>query len=149
MKGNKNIKHQEINWVIHYVANGAKCEDCGKEENGFIQFACNAHTHGMEQYNHPDFQVVLNLGMEEVGRILNTMGIRVQSGEKFSAGNFVSGIYEDCDIRLDEVEECGRKVLRVVIPDAKNRFPENKECQYPYIIQTMPTDALCISELIN
>ena len=47
---------RKIDWVIHYVANGAVCEKCGRVENGFINGFCNAHTHGMEKYRHPDFQ---------------------------------------------------------------------------------------------
>lgn len=132
----------KVDWVIHYVCNGAKCADCGEVESGFIEYACNAHTHGMESYNHPDFQVVLNLGPNEVGRILNTLGLRVQAGEKFKDGDMVKGIYEDCDVRLTEFTETGRKVLRVVIPDKLNQFPEEKDCIWPYTNQTLETEQL-------
>ena len=77
---------QEINWIIHLVANGA-CDICGKKETGFLPYLCNAHTHGMAQYGHPDFQLVLFLPQEEIGRILNTLGLRVQSGERFQSGD--------------------------------------------------------------
>ena len=52
--------NNNIDWIIHLVANGA-CDECGKEEKGFLPYTCNAHTHGMEKYDHPDFQVVLSL----------------------------------------------------------------------------------------
>jgi hypothetical protein len=68
--------------------------------------------------------------------------MRVQNGEKFKAGDMVSGIFLDCDIRLDEFEECDRKVLRVIIPDGKNRFPEDPACDYPYSFQTWPLEQL-------
>lgn len=134
---------QEINWIIHLVANGA-CDNCGKMESRFLPYLCNAHTHGMEQYGHPDFQLVLFLPQAEIGRILNTLGLRVQSGERFHAGDMVSGIYEDCDIRLDEYEETGRKVLRVIIPDKYNVFPEDEHCMEPYNLQMLDTEALYI-----
>lgn len=70
------------------------------------------------------------------------MGLRVQSGERFHDGDMVSGIYEDCDVRLDAYEETGRMVLRVVIPDQHNVFPENKCCESPYHLQNLDTDAL-------
>ena len=92
--------NNNIDWIIHLVANGA-CDECGKEEKGFLPYTCNAHTHGMEKYGHPDFQVILSLPPREIGRILNTLGLRVQEGERFQAGRYVSGIYADCDIRLD------------------------------------------------
>lgn len=132
----------KIDWIIHCVANGA-CDECGTVENSFIPYACNAHTHGMARYNHPDFQLVLNYPHQEIARILNTMGLRVQSGERFKAGDLVEGIYLDCPVRLDEAEECGRTVLRVVIPDKYNVFPEDERCMERYRIQLLPTDALC------
>ena len=92
----------KIDWVIHYVANGAVCAKCGKVETGFIPNFCNAHTHGMEKYHHPDFQMVLDAGPSE---------------------------------------ECGRKVLRVIIPDKENRFPDERGCELPYLMQLMETDA--------
>lgn len=122
---------KQIDWMIHYCANGV-CDECGKAEEGFIPYACNAHTHGMEKYGHMDFQMVLHLPPQEVGRILNTLGLRVQTGERFKAGDLVSRIYEDCDIRLDAFEETGRTVLRAVIPDKHNRFLEDEQCMDAY-----------------
>ena len=110
---------------------------------------CNAHTHGLERYGHLDFQMVLFLPTEEIGRILNTLGLRVQSGERFRSGDMVSGIYEDCDVRLDEYEETGRKVLRVIIPDANNIFPEEGDCMLPYCLQFLKTDELCVERGIQ
>lgn len=120
-----------IDWMIHCVTNDV-CD------------ACNAHTHGMNRYNHLDFQLVLNYPHQEIARILNTMGLRVQSGERFKAGDIVEGIYVDCPVRLDAAQECGRNVLRVVIPDKYNRFPEEDNCMEQYRIQLLSTDDLCI-----
>lgn len=70
----------KIDWIIHCCANGVVCDGYNKVETGFLQYACNAHTHGMERYHHMDFQMVLFLPLEEIGRILNTLGLRVQAG---------------------------------------------------------------------
>ena len=86
--------------------------------------------------------MVLHTNPKDMGYILNSLGIRVQNGEKFKAGDMVSGIFLDCDVRLDEFEECDRKVLRVIIPDGKNRFPEDPACDYPYAFQTWPLERL-------
>ena len=131
-----------IDWIIHCCANGAPCDDCGKVETGFIRYACNAHTHGMGRYQHPDFQMVLFLPVLEIGRILNAFGEMVQSGRRFHNGEYVTGIYEDCAVRLMEFEETGRTVLRVIIPDKNNIFPENPNCAAPYTLQQLETDAL-------
>ena len=99
----------------------------------------------MEKYHHMDFQMVLNLPPREIGRILNTFGLMVQSGCRFHDGEYVLGIYEDCSVRLMEFTECGRKVLRIVLPDSHNIYPESPDCEAPYSYQHMETDALHIS----
>lgn len=133
---------EKKNWIIHLCANGVICEICGKVENGFLPQTCNAHTHGMEKYHHMDFQVVLALPVEEIADILNTLGMRVQAGERFHNGDLVSGIFEDCDIRLDEYEETGRTVLRVIIPDANNIFPDDDRCMPIFRVQLLETEDL-------
>lgn len=138
--------NKPLEWIIHYVQNGS-CECCGKEEHSFIPFTCNAHTHGMERYdNHQDFQMVLDCGPEQICYILNSLGVMVQSGHRFSAGDLVEGIFTDCSVRLDEFEETGRKVLRVVIPDANNKFPDEADCREEYKLQLLSTDDLCVEE---
>ena len=124
-------KKAKVDWYIHYLANGTLCS-CGRIENSFPECLCNAHTHGMNKYNHKDFQIVLDTDAETIGYLLNTMGLRVQAGERFSNGDIVSGLFEDCDVRLLEVPEGDRTVLRLVIPDGKNRFPDDHACDYPY-----------------
>ena len=78
--------------------------------------------------------------------LLYNLGLRVQAGERFKAGDLVEGIFDRCPLRLDEAEECGRKVLRVIIPDDENRFPEDPECEYPYSYQLVSTDDLTRKE---
>ncbi len=133
----------KIDWIIHCCANGVVCDGCNKIETGFLKNTCNAHTHGMEKYHHMDFQMVLFLPPEEIGRILNTLGLRVQAGERFHDGDLVSGIYEDCNIGLNEYEETGRTVLRVIIPDKFNIFPEDARCMPVYRLQLLTTEGLC------
>lgn len=139
---------KKINWDIHLVTNGVECDKCGRIEEGFREFTCNAHTHGMANYGHMDFQLVLKLPTREICRILNTLGHRVQAGERFKAGDMVSGIYEDCQIRLDEFEETGRKVLRVMIPDKYNIFPDDERCMDVYKLQMLTTSELYQDEEI-
>lgn len=139
---------REVDWIIHLVANGV-CDECGRMEMGFLPYLCNAHTHGMEKYGHMDFQMVLRTSEDEIARILNTLGLRVQAGERFHAGDFVSGIYEDCDVRLDAFEETGRQLLRVVIPDKYNVFPEDERCMEPYKLQLLDTEALCTGKPVS
>lgn len=126
----------KYDWIIHLVSNDAPCACCGKTENKFPVYICNAHTHGMERYNHLDFQIVLDIPAEDVGYLLNTMGERVRAGEKFKDGDVVKGLFLDCDVRLMRIKETGRDVLRLIIPDSRNRFPGDAGCKYPYSQQT-------------
>lgn len=138
----RNKLKRRIDWIIHAVCNSAACAECGKIENSFIPGACNFHTHGLEKYGHPDLQIVIEYPPQEIARILNTIGLRIQDGARFAAGDLIKVIYEDCDVRLDTFEETGRNVLRVIIPDKFNRFPEDPICEYPYNLQAFPTDML-------
>lgn len=125
----------KVDWIIHFLANGAVCDCCGKAEYSFPDYMCNAHTHGMNRYHHPEFQVVLNYGEEHVMYLLNTMGLKVQAGEKFKDGDVIADLYEDCTVRLIDAVENGEHVLRLVIPDQENRFPEDPNCSYPHNAQ--------------
>ncbi len=140
------LPNKNIDWVIHITHNGVKCADCGKEEDAFLQYLANVHTHGMEKYGHRDFQLVLQISNPEIGWILNTLGQMVQAGHRFHNGEFVNGIFEDCPIRLKEFVENGRMVLRVIIPDKHNVFPEDPKCEAPYRFQLLSTDALFRAE---
>ena len=99
----------KTDWIVHYVSNNVYCDEYGKREDSFLPCLCNAHTHGMKKYNHLDFQIVLDLGAQEVCRILNELGRRVRAGHRFTAGEMIPGVYEDCDVRLDIAEETGRE----------------------------------------
>lgn len=133
---------KKIDWIIHAVSNQVKSAKFVKPEDRFINGACNFHTHGMDKYGHMDFQVVLEIDPNDIAFILNILGTRVQNGEKFKAGDLVSGIFTDCQIRLDEFEETGRTVLRVIIPDENNIFPDDQNCNDDFKLQMLPENLL-------
>ena len=137
INGEKSI----IDWEIHYLSNNVQCDRCGKQEEHFPQYICDAHTHGMDRYGHMEFQLVLDYGPEEIARLLNTMGLRVQRGETFHDGDLVKGLYLDCDILLRKVTDImGIPVLRLVIPDKWNRMPIKSEP--PFVYQMLATHLL-------
>lgn len=132
---------KKVDWIWHYVANGVQCEECGKVENAFPPFICDAHTHGMNKYGHLEFQVVVNYGPEEIGRLLNEMGRRVQNGERFKDGDIVEGLYLDCNIVLREIPDSNdQPVLRLIIPDKENRMPQDSSP--PHSLQVLATSIL-------
>lgn len=110
-----------FNWIVHHVF--------GYDDAG--NFA-NNHTHGMEQYNHFDFQLVLNIDPKMAAAILNNLGIRVRDGDKFEPGSMVENIITHYAVRLDLKTEGIRPVLRVILPDPNGLYSGDPGCQEPY-----------------
>ena len=140
----KNMKKfEKPNWVYHYVCNGA-CDIDGKQKDYFPKYICDAHTHGMFNYNHPEFQVVIDYGPKEVGRLLNSVGFMVKEGKRFKNGDVIKGLYEDCDITLCEMgDHQGKPILRLIIPDQNNKMPS--EAAEPYNMQMFTTQLLYLA----
>ncbi len=137
---------QKIDWVIHLVKNGACCAECGETESGFLPMMCNAHTHGMERYGHKDFQIVLDMQTDLIMYILNTLGLMVQGGRKFQSGELVEEVAEGYALKLVEVEETGRRVLRVLIPDVNHKFPGDDGCEEAYCMQELTTEEFMVED---
>ena len=125
------MAEQKCNWVIHYMANGIPCECCGKAEYHFPPQMCDAHTDGLWKYGHMEFQLVLDYEQREIMRLLNTIGMRVAEGERFKNGDIIEGLYLDCSIMLREFPDIdGKPLLRLIVPDKNNRWPEYAEDPY-------------------
>lgn len=131
----------KIDWIIHYCANGIACADCGKIETGYLPYTCNAHTHVLAKYGQMDFQIVLDMPLEQIGYILNSLGSAVQKGERFCAGETVS-FGDKLFVKLAEYDEAGRKVLRLLFADRWGRFPDQPGCMKAYTLQLKKTDDL-------
>lgn len=128
--------------IIHLAASGIRCSACRKDGNCSPEHTFNVHPHGTTQYGHMDLQMVLQAPQKDICCILNALRKRVQSGKSFKAGDIVEVIFLDCPVRLDAFQECDRTVLRVIIPDGNNRFPEDSTCDYPYSLQTHTMEQL-------
>ena len=115
----------KVDWVIHMVVG-----DYGL--GGIV----NSHTHGMDNYNHMDFQLVLPLGKEQTMSLLNTICFEVQNGKRFAPGYYQSETVYSCAFRLELFCETGRSVLRLIFPDPNMYFPEEFDCEHPYKYQT-------------
>lgn len=127
------MQDNKIDWIVHYVGNGVPCDECGKVEDCFPEYICDAHTHGMNKYGHLEFQVVIAYGLQETGRLLNEMGFKVMCGERFKDGDRISGLYLDCDIIIKQTfDYYGKPILRLVIPDKENRLPTDSMPPFSY-----------------
>ena len=119
---------RKVDWVIHAVVNGLPCHLCGKTPTRLLPNCCNAHTHGMEKYDHMDFQLVLNFPPHEIARILNTLGLRVQDGEQFT-------VYGICvkttfgEVYCCEDVSCSEEDVRELV---------NRLKQAPFLFEELP-----------
>lgn len=133
---------KKIDWLITLEGNGVPCSVCGKIENHFIRGYCNAQTVGMNKYGHPEFQLVLHMDHEMIMYTLNTLGRMVQSGRVFKDGDIVEELFDGYKALIREFVDGEKKLLRVIIPDANHKFPEDEGCQLEYTYQALPIDDL-------
>ena len=98
----------------------------------------NHHTHGFDEtWGHLDFQIVLRLDPRTAHGLFWTLADRVKAGETFEAGKDYDEVAAaPYKVRMVEAQETGRKVLRVLIPDANNRLPGDEGVDPHYAIQT-------------
>lgn len=87
----------------------------------------NAHSHGMnETYCHHDFQIVIPLPKEVVSGILFTLAEAVKAGRMFAPGDVASEIINGFDVTFAVAIECGREVLRVILPGPDGRLARDE-----------------------
>lgn len=140
---------EKIDWIITLSCNGVPCEECGKTESLFISGYCDAQTVGMYKYSHPEFQLVLHMDHKMILYTLNSLGLRVQSGKTFKDGDIIDDLFDGYLAKIKEFIDGERKILRVLIPDANHKFPEDEGCQLEYTYQALPIDDLYIPTANN
>ncbi len=112
-------------WICHFVATGDE-----QTSTGF-----NAHTHGLqENHQHADFQIVIPLPEKVAHAIFITLADRVKAGEKFAAGQKLDEVIQQMQVKLIDAVECGRAVLRVILPDKAGKL-DLGEIADPYATQ--------------
>lgn len=105
-------------WNIHFITDRATKHNYTDK-----------HTHGMETYKHLNFQLVVPYGPKPTSGILNSLCDMVAAGRRFSDGELVDDVLEDCQVKLFRVKTYDDKdVFRVIVPDDDGRFPEDAGC---------------------
>lgn len=88
----------------------------------FIHFVidgehANIHTHGLdENFHHPDLQIALNIPQQSACGLLHAIVDQIRKGKSFETGRDYDEI-ATLPTRFIRAEECGRTVLRLIIPD--------------------------------
>lgn len=126
-----------IDWIIHYVSNGGGCACCGDAKNpsyySLPGFA-NVHTHGLTAHGQRELCIVLDIGFERAGGVLNAMGVRVASG----ATTFEEGVRNDIlgnGMPVGVISIKGDPTLYLMLPDPNGYLPGDSRCEEPYSLQ--------------
>lgn len=111
---------QEYGWYAHMVLDDNDCPN-----------NTNFHTHGLpHSFGHTDFQICIRVHPDIVMAILHDLVRRIKAGETFAPGTYPD-IAKNYDTMIIEAKECGRPVLRLVVPNPENKFEgEMYEAQF-------------------
>lgn len=102
----------------------------------YDEIHANYHTHGVqENFNHKDFQIVLNMDPEMAHQIFIDLINDISNGKSFVEGVKYPGIIEGFNVAFKEYKEMNREVLRVLLPDRNGILPTEKNCEEYYTFQ--------------
>lgn len=84
----------------------------------------NIHTHGIQSnFNHPDLQICLPLSKGQALSVIHSIVEKIKSGESFKTDvEYVDILAKNYKLKFIKAIECGREVLRVILPDIDNQF---------------------------
>lgn len=118
---------KEKGFICHYVSEKLK-------DGIFFQY----HTHGLEvTKKHMDFQIVLPISQITAVGIFENIVKLIDKGQIFKDMDIITEgiIQQGYPIKLMEVTQGDRKVLRVLICDGKGILPGDSGCDISYDIQ--------------
>lgn len=96
----------------------------------------NYHTHGVqENFNHLDFQIVLNMDPEVANNIFFTLIDNVKNGITYEVDKQYSNVIDGFNIIFKQYKEIDRVVLRVLLPDEDGILPTDDKCDEVYKAQ--------------
>lgn len=84
----------------------------------------NYHTHGLEKlFNHKNIQVVMPMNPKTIHAIINRLIEEIRQGTQFLPNQDYENLMADgYKVRFIEAKECGRDVLRLLIPDKEGKY---------------------------
>lgn len=101
-------------WYAHYVS------------DDHYPLGLNAHTHGLENYEHVNFQIVCPLKMETAHSLFRKLADQVKAGHKFQHNDYLEEFTKGYKFKLVMAFDDRRSVLRLIVPDRHgNLEPDN------------------------
>lgn len=110
-------------WVIHGVFD---------EEHTIVY-----HTHGLKEYDLMELEMTLPLEKQVAQDFLNLIGLEIANGRSFKDGEKVEKLFNVPIVFriVDGIHGDNEKHLRVIFPDANNKFPWDDGCDAEYAKQ--------------
>lgn len=140
----------KIDWILHYIVDGHNCPECNGEGDNYMSnmqekypLFGNCHTHGLEEHNHTEMVLCLDMGDKLMGNLLNSFGVillekglpRLEHNKEYEG--FLSGGYK---IKTYQPEGC--PVIFIFLPDKNHKFPGDEGCDLPYCNQQIYADLI-------
>ncbi|MEK5036187.1 DUF4262 domain-containing protein [Paenibacillus sp. FSL R7-0302] len=95
----------------------------------------NYNTNGVkESFGHLDFQVILPIEPKQTHAVIISLIESIKQGKVYEEGVLYDGII-GFPMGFKRFVECGREVLRLMIPDRLGRHPDDPECEEFFKIQ--------------
>jgi hypothetical protein len=130
MKKNNELL-EKYGWLVHFVY---------PDENNRL---ANIHTHVFEEsWGHLDIQIVLPIEEKIAHYLLTNIADRVKQNEKFEVGKLYDKIINNFQVYFVLRKEKDRTVLRLILPDALGKFPNDKDCAEFYNEQEKNSDTV-------
>lgn len=107
------LAFEKYGFLIHYVSQDPDAPNC-----------FNAHTHGlMQSFGHLDFQICLPSSPQTVLILFHDLVRNIKGGAAYEPGKKYPDILGNGYLlEFIKAKECGRDVLRFLIPDKYGKF---------------------------
>lgn len=111
------FKRIKPTWIIHGV---------GDENTPISYYTC-----GLKKYGSLELEINLPIKEDLAMHIINSIGFMIMDGKRFNDGDIINeGTIAGCKLvmRNDVGIYSEERVIRIIIPDEKLRFPWDKGC---------------------
>ncbi len=104
---------EKFGWYAHFVVDDPMCPD-----------NTNFHTHNLkEAFGHKDLQICLGIRPEMAHSLLTSVIDEIKKGVKFETGKEYDNVFGNgFKAKFIDAFECGRQVLRLIIPDQNGKY---------------------------
>lgn len=106
-----------------------------------MPFHINAHTHGLDKYNHLEFECALPYTAKDMEQIFNILAyLVIRKGNHFEEGcytNILTDNYRLYFVEMPDHFDEAKTILRSIYPDDDGKMPWEDGCEEHYALQIL------------